>query len=205
MSGQSLRACKMAQAGQHPGICQRVWESFDPPRHLRGFHLKDGQQGMCTAACIHQHPHGMAASPLCRQSTCSGVLWGKLGQQLAICAGVSQALTLASFERFPQHCTRPKVHVPSYVTDPFGRRPLPQSSKSCNKGCYACTPSCFTLQMQQTGASETGVRGQNNSTDYRHGARVLLSNDLRPSRDVISVCKATTGFQATSKKVLAVL
>ena len=53
----------------------------------------------------------------------------------------------------------------------------------------------------RTGASNIGVRGQDSITTYRHGARVLLCNDLRPGWDVISICKATASSQVMSCKV----
>ena len=73
--------------------------------------------------------------------------------------------------------------------------------KACNEECYACTPFCPMLQLQQSGASDTGVSGQDSSTSYRHGARVLLCNDLRPCWDVVSICKATASSQVMSCKV----
>ena len=74
-------------------------------------------------------------------------------------------------------------------------------SKACNQECYARTLSCSTLQLQQLAASDTGARAQDSSTTYRHGARVLLCNDLRPGWDVVSICKATASSQVMSCKV----
>ena len=105
-----LLACNTARAGQPSGICKEYGrEVVNPPRHLRGFHLKDGQQGDVHSSLHTSAPSWHGLTPVLQAVD---MLWGTMEQAWAAIGlymlasedcSLWQALTAS-----PKHCTRPK-------------------------------------------------------------------------------------------------
>ena len=88
--------------------------------------------------------------------------------------------TLASFERLPQHCTKPNVHVPSCRPTPlYVQRSKPPGE--LNKGEHGIAVHA------RLGCLVKGLY----KVTYRHSSRVLLCDDFGSSWNAVPICEVS--------------
>ena len=138
---------------------QRACLPKQMPRQLRGFQRKLGQQGMCTALCI-------AGPELIKIALRSN----------SIVQNLHLMRTLATLDRFPQHCTMPKVHVPSC------------RSTACQSWPSVMLPSCkVCLVVYFKSLMGNSVQMQTLSGTCLHHRCVLLCNLLRADWEAVPI------------------